>query len=87
MYELVNQDTGEVVAVYKTLREAQEHHARFPSDRIRRAMSEPPDEIGSAGTGGVTLAQMAENIKHGLDPYTGDVPPAETATTSRKRNK
>jgi len=35
-----------------------------------------PDEIGSAGTGGVTLAQMAENIKHGLDPYTGDVPQA-----------
>lgn len=26
----------------------------------------------STGLGGVTLGQMAENIKHGLDPYTGD---------------
>lgn len=36
MYELVNEDTGEVAAVYETLREAQEHHERFPADRIRR---------------------------------------------------
>lgn len=25
----------------------------------------------STGIGGVTLVQMAENIKHGLDPYAG----------------
>jgi hypothetical protein len=36
-YEVVNRDTGEVVATYATLAEAERHVERYPNDYIRRA--------------------------------------------------
>jgi hypothetical protein len=36
-YEAVNRDTGEVVATYETLREAEQHVGRYPNDYIRAA--------------------------------------------------
>lgn len=51
-------------------------------DRLREALGWYADANAdcSAGAGGVTLAQMAENIKHGVDPYMGaEQSPKETA--------
>lgn len=36
MWEVVNRDTGEVVATYKTRAEAERHVERYPNDYIRR---------------------------------------------------
>ncbi len=62
---------GKIVLGYETLAMAHEAHRILTEQRLTEEPTVRTESDCSTGIGGVTLVQMAENMKLGLDPYTG----------------